>query len=200
MTLRAAGFRRADASQEPQRPAISLWTPFDAEEKHPAAEAASSDEPGAHLEQATLREREAELAAAIAALARAKTDIESRAAALDAHYRACCAKTLAQIIAAAAPAICETAARTAIARVFDETARTAAPPSLTLASSADIFAALGGDAAATLLMDDTLAPGTLVARWRDGGLDCDVGRSLFAIVDFLNAQTKSTKETCHHDE
>jgi hypothetical protein len=44
------------------------------------------------------------------------------------------------------------------------------------------------------LSDERLAPGAMIVRWRDGGLDCDLGRSLFAIVDFLNSTLKPTNE------
>ena len=139
-----------------------------------------------------------EVGTALAALDAARREIESRIAILEAQYRRQCAATLAEIISAAAPAICEAAARGAIAEIFDSAPGAAAPPELTLRASPDILEAIKGEVdpaqAALFTIDDALAPGSLEAHWRDGGLDCDVGRSLFAIVEFLNAQSAPQAE------
>ncbi|MDZ7628411.1 MAG: hypothetical protein U5J99_08425 [Parvularculaceae bacterium] len=136
-----------------------------------------------------------EVHAALAALVAAKQEIDARVATLEARYRQRCAATLAEIISAAAPAICEAAAREAIAGVFNGAA---APPALVLRASPDVLDAIKGAVTETLstslTIDDGLAPGTVQARWGDGGLDCHVGQSLFAIVEFLNAQSSDYSE------
>lgn len=148
--------------------------------------------------EAGARAKADEVGAALAALHAARQEIDSRIATLEAQYRRQCAATLAEIISAAAPSICEAAARDAIAGIFTDAAGAPELPELTLRASPDILDAIKSgvphDLAATLTIDAELAPGTLTARWRDGGLDCDVGRSLFAIVEFLNAQSAQPPE------
>ncbi len=194
MTLSAFKFEIMAAEPHAPLPSKALWTSLN---QDPApqlvAKATVIDNGYEDGFRAGAQEREAELSAALAELRRAKVAIDSRADTLETHYRAKCSQTLAQIISAAAPAICEAAARAAITQIFDDAAGSA-PPSLSLALSPDLHAAFGDDAGGEFAIDQDLAPGTLVARWRDGGLDCEVGRSLFAIVDFLNSQASDANE------
>jgi len=172
-----------------------LWAPL-GDNAHAAFATAAAAHEAAYEEgfRAGHQAKAEELAATLDALAGAKTDLERQAGALEALYRKRCAATLAQIIAAAAPAICETAAREAISEVFSNSGGDAPRLSLSLLASSDIHAAVGPEAPVDLIIDDSLAPGTLMARWNDGGLDCDVGKSLFAIVAFLNAQASPETE------
>lgn len=153
--------------------------------------------------EAGARAKSDEVGAALSALLAARAEIDRRAATLEAHYRRQCAATLAEIISAAAPSICEAAARDAIAGIFNDAAGAEVFPELTLRASPDVVEAIKGDVrrdvSAILTIDAALQPGTIEARWREGGLDCDVGRSLFAIVEFLNAQTAHPSEELNDD-
>jgi hypothetical protein len=148
--------------------------------------------------EAGARAKSGEVGAALTALLAARDQIDRRTNALEAQYRQQCAATLAEIIGAAAPSICEAAARNAIASIFSDAAGAAALPDLTLRASPDVFDAIKGEVppvhADVFSIDPALAPGTIEARWLEGGLDCDVGRSLFAIVEFLNAQSAQPTE------
>lgn len=193
MTLRAVKLPAMNAAAA--RP-LRLWSSFDTESE-PGADAPA--QPGFDDGfEAGSRAKEAELGAALDAIGRAQREIEERMNALDSSYRRQCAATLARIISAAAPAICETAAQSAIARIFNDAVGDAPRAELTLTVSQDIHdviqGARGGDLPAAIAIDADLPPGSLQARWRDGGLDCDVGRSLFAIVEFLNSEAGQTPE------
>ncbi len=148
--------------------------------------------------EAGARAKFGEIETALAALLAARADLDRCTAALEAQFRRQCAATLAEIISAAAPSICAAAAREAIAGIFGHAAGPATFSELKLRASPDILEAIkdavSPHQSAYFTMDDTLAPGTLEARWSDGGLDCDVGRSLFAIVEILNAHKAPSAE------
>jgi flagellar biosynthesis/type III secretory pathway protein FliH len=148
--------------------------------------------------EAGARSKAGAIDAALAALDRAHQDLKERMASLDGVYREQSASTLAQIISAAAPAISEAAAKSAIIQIFDDADDESAHPDLSIRVSPDIFDAISeaknGPAPYCLMRDDSLEAGTVRARWRDGSLECDVGRSLFRIVEFLNAGAQSSHE------
>lgn len=143
--------------------------------------------------EAGARAKAQELDAALAAIERVRLEISDQMAQLEVQYRKQCAAALAEIINAAAPAISEAAANSAIASIFDDAAGAAPRVDLTLRASSDVFDAIRTareiEPPAGIELDPDLAPGTLHARWRGGELECDVGRSLFAIVEFLNSQS-----------
>jgi hypothetical protein len=127
---------------------------------------------------------------ALAAIEAARVELQSRTQALEAHYRQECAATLARLINAAAPSICEAAARDAIAGVFAEERGETATELFSIVASPDVVDVIRGMCAGRsdvpdILVEETMDPGTLEIRWAGGGLDCDVGRSLFAITEFL---------------
>lgn len=192
MTTHAASFPRVINLTARES---GLWAPLGVKTHTTLATAAAAQE-AAYKQgfQAGFQAKSEELAATLDVLAGAKTDLERQAGALEALYRKRCAATLAQIIAAAAPAICEAAAREAITEVFSHAGGDAPRLSLSLLASSDIHAAISLQAPVDLIIDDSLAPGTLIARWNEGGFDCDVGKSLFAIVDLLNAQASPETE------
>ncbi|MFN0024065.1 MAG: hypothetical protein ACKVS5_09200 [Parvularculaceae bacterium] len=134
----------------------------------------------------------AAIAGALHALDACKSTLELQLAGLEETYRKRCAALLAQILKAAIPPISEAAARATIARLFEDATGKPQHANVAIVAAPDIHDALQAfceqfDPAISMQSDLSLAPGTLQARWNSGGIDCDVGRSLFAIVELLNS-------------
>ncbi len=191
MTLRSVRLERVSpAVAQCARPA-DLWRPLD---EGPQAPCAMPDVPGTIALCSGAAAETGRTAAALDALEQARSELLQRIESLEAQYRKRCVAMLAQIVSAAAPAICEAAARGAIGRIFDDETGAVPLSEIEMTAAPDIFealheACLQRSPPLNLAADERLEPGALRMRWKDGGLDCDVGRSLFAIVDFLNAQS-----------
>lgn len=192
MTLHEQRFQ--PFTDTPERRPGGFWSPLSEAARAPAAEALPANPYDEGFKAGLLAKTE-EVEGALIALRDARERLEARNEALDIEYRRQCATTLAQIISAAAPAICEAAAHSSIAQIFDGAAARA---ELTLRASVDvadkIAELLPGAASYHLAPDADLAPGTIEAQWKDGGVNCDLGRSLFAIVEFLNSHSAPSLE------
>lgn len=147
-------------------------------------------------------QRTADLTGVFEAVETARHELEKRLSTLESAYRARCASVLAEIISAAAPAVTEASARMAVAGIIEESLGDGVSGAVTLTCASDIFellqrACAEAATAVELSADPDLPPGALKARWSGGGMDCDVGRSLFAIVEFLNAQSTAIDQEAH---
>lgn len=197
MTLRAFSIQSRSSAGARGFRKIDLWRPL-AEESE-SARAAETSAAGGEVEADAAPPQSQALAEAIAAIDAARVDLQSQSAALEAHYRRECASTLAALISAAAPAISEAAAKDAIASVFREERGDMQPADLTFVAAPDLHEIVREACArrsppVSITIDESLEPGALRIRWNGGGLDCDVGRSLFAIVEFLSALSNSSQE------
>lgn len=130
--------------------------------------------------------------AALASLEAARAEIELRTHQLERHFRNESAAMLARIVNAAAPSICEAGARDAIAMIFSEERMELGEEVVSIVVSPDIFNLVQAECAQRsitppLNVDETLEAGAIRIRWSGGGLDCDIGHSLFAIVELLTS-------------
>jgi len=201
MTLRSVKLQRDPLNSAPVVRPTDLWRPLENSTPAGNAKPEKSSNPvtpllGSLGEEAARTEK---LQNALDVLTQATNEIHRQIGEMEAHYLRKCAGTVAQIISAAAPAICEAAAQAAIARVLDEAAGSSAIAEVSIKVAPDLYETLREACEQRALpmslhSDEGLAPGALQVRWREGGLDCDLGRSLFAIVDFLNSQLKLTNE------
>lgn len=195
MTLRAFSMQSRPSAGARGFRHVDLRRPFERECAEAAAGGAVDREaevvPAPHHSQA--------LADAITAIEAARIELQAQTEALEAHYRRECASTLAALISAAAPAISEAAAKDAIASVFREERGDAQPADIAFVAAPDLFEIVRDECArrsppVNVDVDERLEPGALRIRWNGGGLDCDVGRSLFAIVEFLSATSSSLQK------
>jgi len=201
MTLRSVKLQRDPLNSAPVVRPTDLWRPLENSSPAGNAKLEKSSNPvtpllGSLDEEAA---RAGKLQNALDALSQATNEIHRQLGEMESHYLRKCAGTVAQIISAAAPAICEAAAQAAIARVLDEAAGSSAIAEVSITVAPDLYDTLREACdryvfPMNFLSDERLAPGAMRVRWRDGGLDCDLGRSLFAIVDFLNSTLKPTNE------
>ena len=193
MTQRALTITAGDLA--PQSALAHLWRPLT--DRAQEEDGTPSDARRRAFEDgfaAGFAQRSAELARAFEAVDHARCELERRLTTLESAYRARCAGVLAEIISAAAPSIAEASARMAIAGVIEESLGDSVSAPVAVTCAPDIFETLqeacaGAASAVDLRLDPDLPPGAMKARWSGGGLDCDVGRSLFAIIEFLNAQS-----------
>jgi hypothetical protein len=140
-----------------------------------------------------------ELAAAFAALDECRRKLDEDAAVLEAYYRRQFTETLASIITAAAPTICEASARAELKKLFEPGTPPAEREQLSFAASPDLFERLKDSlpdeaARGAFIADPDLEPGKFIARWPGGGFDCDAASSLFAIVRILDPEADNAKE------
>lgn len=138
-----------------------------------------------------------EWAAALDAIEGVHQDLQERMRTLEAEYRIKCASTIARIVSVAAPSICERAARDAISSIFDAECVEPGQRLLEITAAPDIMAIIRDEClrrshAIKIEEDSALPPGSFRCHWPGGGLECDVGRSLFAIVEALSSPPPET--------
>lgn len=185
---------RARVGADAFRPA-DLWRPLAAKRGDDLPEAA---EPA--RQEKKPEAQEAKLTSeALANLESARKDLEMQMERLESRFRRECASSLAQIVSAAAPSICEAAAKDAIAAVFTEERKDVRADVVSFLISPDIYEAVEAERNRRFVdlpvtIDESLKPGSVRIRWSGGGLDCDVGRSLFAIVEFLSSSPQPEQE------
>jgi hypothetical protein len=172
-----------------------LWRPFAAAADDETAEPSAL----APEEEATAPEATSLVSTALLGLEEMRKELEARMDRLEGRYRHECASSLAQIISAAAPSISEAAARDAIAAVFAEERKSVRAEILSFVVSPDLHDVVQSERLRRSIdlpveVDESLEPGAMRIRWPGGGLDCDVGRSLFAIVDFLSSQPQTEQK------
>lgn len=196
MTLRAFTIKHDKTPERPILRKSGIWPALTGEA--PSAASTHIDLPTAPtaVEDASpAPESTPALAAALEAIEGAHQELQERMRFLEAEYQLKCASTLARIISAAAPAICEAAARDAIAAIFDKEPTRPSQDLLTIAASADLMAVIREECrersnAIDIQEDGSLPPGSFRCRWAGGGLESDVGTALLAIVEALTNPMK----------
>jgi hypothetical protein len=193
MTLHA--FTNCDESgrtAEIGRRQTSLWRPLamkDSPDIPEKTEPAPQEEGACSPTNKTLTD-------ALTSLEAARAEIELRTHQLEQHFRNESTAMLARIVSAAAPSICEAAARDAIAMIFNEARMGLGEEVVSIVVSPDLFDLVQMECAQRSVtppvdVDQTLEAGAMRVRCPGGGLDCDIGHSLFAIVEFLSSPTQT---------
>lgn len=196
MTLRAFSVCRVRArSGADSFRQVDLWRPLAASTGDilPDKVELMSEETGAATQDSEL------LSEALIGLEKARNELAGRMESFEERFRQECASTLAQIISAAAPSICEAAAKDAIAAIFTDEREEMRAEVISFVASPDIYGVVQAEcdrrSIETLIkIDEELEPGAIRVRWPGGGFECDVGRSLFSIVEFISSKPHSTLE------